>query len=254
MDCFTDFYDRLEALTTIPEPELDEEGNPIVEEDFKSDLSYGIEEAYFEKVDHASTTLVSFYERYIADTVMHFALHSRINTRRRKNFDDLKLMVMVDIVRAYEGLNHSTRLNSPEGIALLLLLVKFFRPDYFITFHGLEEIPTDIINLDGIVPYISAVSDIIDVPTEESVISELLLEAHPKHERTYRICLYQLFEAVSEVDGVISLSEREYLMTLLHLDDDDVTNDIDIDSIFSREKAAEEAKYSKAAAAKPAII
>lgn len=252
MDCFTDFYERLEALTTIPEPELDEEGNPIVAEDFKSDLSFGISEGYFEKVDHASTTLVSFYERYIADTVMHFALHSRINTRHRKNYDDLKLMVMVDVVRAYEGLDHSTRLNSPEGIALLLLLVKFFRPDYFLTFQGLKEIPTEIINLDGIVPYISAVSDMIDIPMEESVISELLLEAHPKHERTYRICLYQLFEAVSQVDGVLSLSEREYLMTLLHLDDDDVSNDINIDSIFSREKAAEEAKYAKAAAAKPA--
>ncbi|MBR1699671.1 MAG: hypothetical protein IJ714_07805 [Bacteroidales bacterium] len=251
MDCFTDFYEHLEALTTIPEPELDEDGNPLVEEDFKSDLSFGIEESYFDKVDHASTTLVQFYDRYIADTVMHSALHARINTRHRKNYDDLKLMVMVDVVRAYEGLDHSTRLNCPEGIALLLLLVKFFRPDYFITFPGLKEIPTDIINLDGIVPYISACSDMIDIPSEESTISELLLEAHPKHERTYRVCLYHLFEAVSEVDGVISLSEREYLMTLLRLDDDDVTNDINIDSIFAREKAEEEARYAKAAAAKP---
>ncbi len=251
MDCFTDFYERLEALTTIPEPELDEEGNPIDEEDFKSDLSLGINEPYFDKVDHASTTLVQFYDRYIADTVMHSALHARINTRHRKNYDDLKLMVMVDVVRAYEGLDHSTRLNCPEGIALLLLLVKFFRPDYFITFPGLKEIPTEIINLDGIVPYISACSDMIDIPSEESTISELLLEAHPKHERTYRVCLYHLFEAVSEVDGVISLSEREYLMTLLRLDDDDVTNDINIDSIFAREKAEEEARYAKAAAAKP---
>lgn len=251
MDCFTDFYERLEALTTIPEPELDKEGNPIDEEDFKSDLSLGINEPYFNKVDHASTTLVQLYDRYIADTVMHSALHARINTRHRKNYDDLKLMVMVDVVRAYEGLDHSTRLNCPEGIALLLLLVKFFRPDYFITFPGLKEIPTEIINLDGIVPYISACSDMIDIPSEESTISELLLEAHPKHERTYRVCLYHLFEAVSEVDGVISLSEREYLMTLLRLDDDDVTNDINIDSIFAREKVEEEARYAKAAAAKP---
>lgn len=251
MDCFTDFYERLEALTTIPEPELDEEGNPIDEENFKSDLSLGINESYFDKVDHASTALVQFYDRYVADTVMHSALHARINTRHRKNYDDLKLMVMVDVIRAYEGLDHSTRLNCPEGIALLLLLVKFFRPDYFITFPGLKEIPTEIINLDGIVPYISACSDMIDIPSEESTISELLLEAHPKHERTYRVCLYHLFEAVSEVDGVISLSEREYLMTMLRLDDDDVTNDINIDSIFAREKAEEEARYAKAAAAKP---
>lgn len=253
MDCFTDFYERLEALTTILEPERDEEGYPIDELDIKSDLSFGISEHYFEKVDHASTTLVNFYDKYIADTVMHFALHSRINTRRRKNYDDLKLMVMVDVVRAYEGLDHSTRLNCPEGIALLLLLVKFFRPDFFISFEGLKEIPTEIINLDGIVPYISAVSDTIDIPSEESVISGLLLEAHRKHERTYRICLYHLFEAVSQADGVLSISEQDYLMTLLHLDDDDVSNDIVIDSIFSREKAAEEDKYAKAATSNPTL-
>ena len=236
MDCFIDFYERLEALTTTPEPELDEEGNPIVEEDFKSDLSFGIEVAYFDKVDHASSTLVQFFDRYIGDSIMHKVLHSHINTRRRKNYDDLKLMVMVDVLRAYQGLDHSTRLNSPEGIALLLLLVKFFRPDYFISYPGLKEIPINIINLDGIVPYISACSDEVGIPQNESIVSTLMLEGHPRHERAYRICLYQLCEAISEVDGIISLSEREYLMTLLHLDDDDVSNDINIDSIFKTQR------------------
>jgi hypothetical protein len=144
-------------------------------------------------------------------------------------------MLMIDVVRAYEGLNHSTRLNCPEGIALLLLLVKFFRPDYFISYQGLKAIPTDIINLDGLVPYISNCSDQIDIPMEDSVISVLLQDVHPKADKTYRIAMYALFEAISEVDGVISLSEREYLMSLLRLDDDDMTNDIVIDSIFTRE-------------------
>ena len=244
MDCFTEFYERLEALTQPPVVEDDDELVGL-EEDFKSDLSFGIEESYFDKIDQASSMILSFYERYIADTRMHVVLHERVNTRRRKNYDDLKLMLMVDVIRAYDGLNHSTRLNSPEGIALLLLLVKFFRPDYFISYQGLKEIPTDIINLDGIVPYISNVSDQIDIPMEESVISLLLLEAHPKADRAYRTAMYALFEAISEVDGVISMSEREYLMTLLRLDDDDVTNDIDIDSIFTREAKAQEELMKK---------
>ena len=83
-------------------------------------------------------------------------------------------------------------------------------------------------------PYISACSDEVGIPQNESIVSTLMLEGHPKHERAYRICLYQLCEAISEVDGIISLSEREYLMTLLHLDDDDVSNDIIIDSIFTK--------------------
>ena len=233
MDSFTDFYERLALLTTPQEPELDENGEPIVDE-FTSDLSYGITVDYFDKVDQASSMLLSFFDKHIADTHMHVALHERINTRRRKNYDDLKLILMVDIIRAYEGLDHSTRLNNPEGIALLLLLVKFFRPDYFISLQGLQTIPSDIINLDGIVPYISACSDEIDIPKEESIVSTLLQEVHPKADRTYRMCLYYLFEAVSQVDGVISQSEREYLMTLLNLDDEDVSNDINIESIFNQ--------------------
>lgn len=233
MDCFTDFYERLETLTTPQESELDDNGEPIVDE-FTSDLSHRITVEYFDKVDQASSMLLNFFDKYIADTRMHVALHERINTRRRKNYDDLKLILMVDVIRAYEGLDHSTRLNSPEGIALLLLLVKFFRPDFFITFQGLQTIPTDIINLDGIVPYISACSDEIDIPKDESIVSTLLQEVHPKADRTHRMCLYYLFEAVSQVDGIISQSEREYLITLLNLDDEDVSNDINIESIFNQ--------------------
>lgn len=232
-DCFYDFYERLDALTLPQEPEeeLEEEevAAPAIEE-ITTDLSFGITEEYFDKVDHASGILRSFFDRYIADSRMHQALHEDVNTHRRKNYDDLKLMVLVDVVRAYESLNHSTRLNCPEGIALLLLLVKFFKPDEFISFQGLKEIPVDIINLDGIVPYIAACSDEIEfVGDDESIISSLLRKVHPKADNTYRMCMYHLFEAVAQVDGVITQSEQEYLMTLLHLDDDDLSNDIKID-------------------------
>lgn len=237
MECFTEFYELLESLTQ-PLVIEEEDGLETIDKDFKIDLSTGIDEKYFDKIDQASSMILSFYERYIADTRMHVALHELVNTRRRKDYNDLKLMLMIDVVRAYEGLNHSTRLNCPEGIALLLLLVKFFRPDYFISYQGLKAIPTDIINLDGLVPYISNCSDQIDIPMEDSVISVLLQDVHPKADKTYRIAMYALFEAISEVDGVISLSEREYLMSLLRLDDDDVTNDIVIDSIFTREAQA----------------
>ena len=234
MVCFTEFYKLLEILTQPITTAEDEEQEGIFN-GFSSDLSTGIEKTYFDKIDHASSMILSLYEKYIADTQMHIALHQRFNTHRRKDYNDLKLMLMIDVVRAYESLNHSTRLNCPEGIALLLLLVKLFRPDYFISYHGLKEIPSDIINLDGVVPYILACSYEIGIPYNVSVISLLLSKVHPKADRLYRISMYYLFESVSEVDGFISLSEREYLMELLHLDDGDITTDINIDSIFTRE-------------------
>lgn len=236
MDCFIDFYERLDAFSQQPTIIKDDEKTGPIEDLIASDLSNNIDARYFDNIDYATSTVVTFYEDYIADTRLHVALHERMNTRRRKNYDDLKLMLMIDVVRAYEGLHHSTRLNSPEGIALFLLLVKMFRPDYFVTYEGLKTIPEDIINLDGLVPYISACSAQIDIPEKESVISSLLMSVRPKAERIYRIILYRLFESVAQVDGVITMAEQDYLRSLLNLDDEDIKNDIVIDSIFSEER------------------
>lgn len=223
MDCFVDFYEQLEAFISAPRNE------------YSVDLSNDvIDEEYFEKIDYASSSIVALFDNHISNQGIHDTLHELINTRRRKNFDDLKLCLMIDVIRCYYGLGHRTSLSSPEGIALLLLLVKLFRNDYTITFQGLDSIPNDIINLDGLVPYISDCSDLIDIPVDESVISTILLRFDPKYDRSYRIALYRLCEAISTVDGVISVSEREFLMALLHLDDDDVTNDIEIDTIFNQ--------------------
>ena len=225
MESFIDFYERMESLTRIPEKNSD--GEDAEYEVITVDVSN--EEVtldYYNKIDYYSSLLVSFYENYIADPKMHQALHGLFNTHRRKNYDDLKLILMVDVIRAYEGLDHSTSLQTPEGITLLLLLVKLFRPDYSISYEGLKEIPSDIIDLDGIVPYIAACSDEIKMEQEESIISILLQDVNPKAEISYRKCLYFLFDAVSNVDGMVSISEKEYLMSLLKLDDDDVSNDI----------------------------
>ncbi len=228
MECFTDFYERLEALTVLPtNNSTDDTEDDVITVDI-SNPNISID--YFNKIDHLSSVLVAFYDNYIADARMHQALHELFNTRRRKNYDDLKLALMVDVVRAYEGLDHSTSLQTPEGIALLMLLVKMFRPDYFINYSELNAVPSDIINLDGIVPYISACSDEMSTVEEGLIISKLLSGVHSKAEPTYRKCLYYLFEAVSNVDGVISISEKEYLMELLNLNDDDVCNDISVES------------------------
>lgn len=222
MECFVEFYEKMEALTTNADASIQNDEDVITVDILNPDITND----YFIKIDHYTSVLMSFYEKYIADASMHQALHELYNTRRRKNYDDLKLMLMVDIIRAYEGLDHSTSLQTPEGIALLLLLIKMFRPDYLISYDGLQAVPSDIIDLDGIVPYIAACSDELKMDNEESIISLLLQDVHPKADITYRKCLYYLFEAVSNVDGIVSISEKEYLMSLLRLDDDDVSNDI----------------------------
>ena len=54
MECFTEFYELLENLMQPPVVEKDDEQGTI-DDDFKSDLSTGIEEKYFDKIDHASS-------------------------------------------------------------------------------------------------------------------------------------------------------------------------------------------------------
>ena len=215
MDCFKDFYDCLENL---PDPSLD---------DYTLDLSVtGITEEYFDKVDSASSMIIMLYERHLDTSSIQRLLHDSIKTGRYKNRDDVKLCLMVDIVRCYYGLGHRTSLNTPEGIALLLLLVKLFRNEYTITFNGLRAIPSYIIDTDGLVPFISECSDQIIIPNDQCVLTTILHEKHPSIDESYRIVLYRFCEAISAVDGTISRDEREFLLTLLRLDDDDTTNDI----------------------------
>ena len=59
MDCFTDFYERFEAMTAVSEPGLDENRDAHIDE-MTSDLSEGITEEYFEKVDYASKRKAPF--------------------------------------------------------------------------------------------------------------------------------------------------------------------------------------------------
>lgn len=241
MDTFKDFFERLEILKVAEQSEdilnSDTTESPefILDEDITVDLSRnGVSQEYFDKVDNASTCLVAFYERHIATTLVHNALYDIVMLYKRRTYDDLKLCLMIDVIRCYIGLEHPTSLNSKEGLGLLMLLVKMYKPNYMLTYEGLSTIPESVINLDSLVPFIGACSDEINIKTEKSIISTLLQQSKKNEDKLYRELLYRFCEAISEADGKISISEREWLMSILNLDDDDITNDINIDSIFTR--------------------
>lgn len=241
MDSFKEFFERLSLLggqkatsgETIIFGSTDDEMTSS--DEIYVDLSCnGVTSEYFDKVETSASLLYAFYETHIANTPVHNALYENALLYKRRTYDDLKLCLLIDVVRCYEGLNHSTSLNSKEGLSLLVLLTKAYMPDFLLTFEGLSSIPERVINLDSLVPYISQCSDEINFARGTSVVSELLQKARPNSDELYREILYRFCENISEVDGEISLSEKEWLMTLLRLDDDDISNDINIDSIFTR--------------------
>lgn len=233
MDSFKAFFEQLELLSTEVQVKT-ESDESINNDEITVDISFnGTTCDYFKKIDMTSSLLISFYERYIATTAVHNALYNNVMLYKRRTFDDLKLCLMIDVIRCYDGLNHSTSLITKEGLGLLLILVKIYIPGVILNFEDLSAVPESIINLDGLIPYISACSDEIGIPSDQSIISTLLQQVSPKSDKLFRGLFYRFCEAIAEADGEISISEKEWLMAILHLDDDDVSNDINIDSIFS---------------------
>lgn len=201
----------------------------VDDEEFTVDLSgANVTEEYFDNVDWAAQSLVTFFENHLVNSEVHKAFYDITVGPRRRNYDDLKFCLLIDIERCYSGLNHHTSLNTPEGIALLLLLTRLFMPEKMFGYAGLSQVPESVINLDAMVAYASMGSEEIDIPADELVIAHLLSEARPKSENLYRKVVYRFCEAISEVDGSISRSEEEFLKSLLRLDDDDPDNDIEM--------------------------
>lgn len=226
MKAYTDYFDR---LNMVANQDCDSGGVTV-------DLTgSGITREYYAKIDERSDAILNFFHSKIANQEVRDALKEIAAIDGCHNDDDLMLCLLMDIVQCFDGLDHPTSLNSREGIALLNVMEKVYYPDYSMSFDKLSVVPGFIINLDAMVTYIVACIEATDIMKSQSIVSALLQKANPEADREYRILLYRFCEAISEVDGVISIPEREFLMNILRLDDNDVTTDIHTDSIFTRE-------------------
>lgn len=225
MSAFADYFNHLSVVVN-DNYDLD---------DISIDLtSSGVTREYYTKIDERCDALLDFYQKEIAKSEIKIKLHELVAIDGYKDDDDLMLCLMMDFVRCFEELGHPTSLNTREGIALLNVMEKVYRPDYYMSFEELSEVPQFIINLDGMVSYIEGCIEATDLLKTQSIISVLLQDVNPNADKEYRVLLYRLCESISEADGLISREEREFLMSVLRLDDDDVTNDIETDSIFNR--------------------
>ena len=194
----------------------------------------GVTRDYYSLIDERSDNLLTFFQLRIANQEVRDALQEVVSIEGYQGDEDLMLCLLMDFVHCFEELDHRTNFSACEGLALLNLMVKVYRPDYYMTFEELSEVPQFIINLDGMVSFIEECIEETEIIKDQSLVSFLLQKVNPEAGKEYRILLYKLCEAISEVDGVISVSEREFLMNVLRLDDDDINNDIEIDSIFKR--------------------
>lgn len=224
MNPFADYFQRLDEVVN---QNYDDTAYP-------SDLTgSGITKEYFSKIDALSDSLLAFlHEKVIIPDVVEKA--KQTFPFEDKGEEGVMLCFLMELVNCYEEMGHRTNLSSCEGIALLNILEKVYRPDYYMAYEFLSEVPQIIINLDEMVAYISNCIEATPQVRKGSLISSLLQDIDADTDKDYRIQMYYLCEAISEADGKITPSESDYLKSLLRLDDDDLDNDIVIDSIFNK--------------------
>lgn len=216
MDKFSQLYDQYTLYQ-----ERVEEGFS----DFTTDLlQYDISEDYFLKVCKASELLLRFYEAKLTNASIRNAIAYQIN---HNHADNVKFILLIDVLRCYDGLSHSTTFTTPEGIALMVLLDKIIGQSKLMTYSQLESVDSATLSLIDLVPYLSECSE--QLGSRYSLYLPTILERKaPKLESLYRRILYYLCKTIAEVDGEISVAEKEWLNEIALLNDDDPNNDIDI--------------------------
>ena len=187
-------------------------------------LQYDITQDYYNQVDKAAGLLKNFYDKYLKGSNIEEPINERFQSRRVEN---VKFVLLIDVLRCYDGLDHPSSFTTPEGIALMILLGKILCVGEIQSYEQLESVSSATLSLIDIIPYISECSE--DLGNRYSLFMSRMIEKEsPDIDRLYRMLLYNLCKKIAEVDGKISFSEKEWLNEIALLNDDDPNNDIDI--------------------------
>lgn len=187
-------------------------------------LQYGITEDYYNEVVKATELLCNFYNKYMTNDIIRSAVYERLNNNQA---DNVRFCMLADVLRCYEVLNHPSSFTTPEGIALMILLGKIFGFGEVNSYEQLGAVNSVTLSLIDIIPYISEFSD--ELGQKYSLFMSTIFEKEsPDIDQLYRRLLYTLCKKIAEVDGKLSLSEKDWLNEIALLNDDDPDNDMDI--------------------------
>lgn len=187
-------------------------------------LQSGITREYFDKVNTALELLQKFYNRHLKSNQIHDAVAAQLNSTRKEN---VKFCMLIDIMRCYDGLDHPTSFNTPEGVALMLLMDKMIGEAKIERYEQLAGVSSTTLELIDIIPYINECS--YELGNRYSLfMSSVFEKVSPDMDKLYRRLIYNLCKHIAEVDGVITISEKDWLNEIALLNDDDPDNDIDI--------------------------
>lgn len=190
-------------------------------------LRSGIRKDYFERVRYAEDLLLDFCRRDVRPEALTAALVGAYGPALGA---DTGLCLLVDLVRCYGGLSHPTTFNTPEGVALMMFMGEVLQVGQVRHFAQLERVGSVTLSLVDLVPTVEAISLEVGEP-RQLLLSRALVSVSKYKDIAYRRLIYRLCKAIAEVDGVLSVLEREWLDEVARLDDDDPRNDIDVSDI-----------------------
>ena len=219
MDKFSQLYDQY----ALYKEKVDEDNSAFT----TNLLQYDIAKDYFIKVSRSVELLLRFYEAKLANAMIRNAVAYRLN---HNHADNVKFCLLIDVLRCYDGLNHTTTFTTPEGIALMVLLDKIIGENTIMTYEQLSAVDSATLSLIDLVPHLSECSE--QLGSRYSLYLPTIFEKKaPDMEKLYRRILYNLCKTIAEVDGEISAAEEEWLNEIALLNDDDPDNDIDISGL-----------------------
>lgn len=187
-------------------------------------LQSGITREYFDKVNAAIELLQKFYDRHLKSNQIHEAVAAQLNSTRKEN---VKFCMLIDIMRCYDGLDHPTLFNTPEGVALMMLVDKMIGESKIERYEQLAGVSSTTLELIDIIPYINECS--YELGNRYSLfMSSVFEKVSLDMDKLYRRLIYNLCKHIAEVNGVITISEKDWLNEIALLNDDDPENDTDI--------------------------
>ena len=109
----------------------------------------------------------------------------------------------------------------------MVMLDKIVGERTITSYATVGKVDSATLSLIDLVPYINECS--VQLGAKYSLYLPTIFENNaPDMEKLYRHILYNLCKTIAEVDGEISIAEKEWLNEIALLNDDDPNNDIDI--------------------------
>lgn len=190
--------------------------------DLTFDLTQYISEEDFKRYKKAIELLVVYCDKYLINKKIFDSVSSVF---QNENGNNVKLSVLIDIIRCYDGLNHPTSFNSAEGIALMMFVGDYFSIESINSYNELKHTSEIAVSLIDLIPCVCEFSAKIG-DCYNLFLAPIIDQYNRENAKMYRILLYNFSKRVAEIDSKISESEDDWLKEILLLNDDDTSNDI----------------------------